>query len=80
VNKEFYKIVFIGDGGCRQVETDRGRELANKYGALFFETSAMTGYNVHECMMEMIREIRKTRPAKQVTNEERMQPNKCLIS
>jgi GTPase KRas protein len=43
----------------RTVSTLEGRELARKYGAKFFETSAKNNSEVTECFVEMVRTIRE---------------------
>ena len=41
----------------RQVSTEEGQELADKYGMLFFETSAKNGQNVEEIFQNSANEI-----------------------
>lgn len=41
----------------RRVSTQRGQEMAKEYDIPYFETSAMTGENVQESMMTLIREV-----------------------
>jgi small GTP-binding protein len=46
----------------REVTHEEGKAIADKWGCAFFETSAKTKKNVHECTHQLIREIRTTRP------------------
>jgi len=46
----------------REVKYEDGKSVADKWGCTFFETSAKTKKNVHECMHQLIREIRNSRP------------------
>jgi len=46
----------------REVTHEEGKAIADKWGCTFYETSAKTKKNVHECMHQLIREIRRTRP------------------
>jgi len=46
----------------REVKYDDGKSVADRWGCTFFETSAKTKKNVHECMHQLIREIRNSRP------------------
>ena len=41
----------------RQVQTEEGQELADKYGLLFYETSAKTGDNVESIFVDSANEI-----------------------
>ena len=43
----------------REVSKDEGQELANKFGAPFFEASAKNRINVEEAFSALVREVRK---------------------
>lgn len=43
----------------RQITKEEGEEKARKLGALFFETSALTGENINKTFETMINEIYK---------------------
>jgi len=49
----------------REVSTIKGKELSLKYGYPFFETSALTRFNVDEIFYEEVREIIKYQNIKQ---------------
>ncbi|KAK3805701.1 MAG: ras-related protein Rap-1b [Linnemannia elongata] len=49
----------LEDGGERQVHTDVGALFAERSNALFVETSAKTGVNIHEMFTELVREIER---------------------
>ncbi|KAF9118305.1 hypothetical protein BGX30_004660 [Mortierella sp. GBA39] len=51
----------LEDGGERQVHTDVGALFAERSSALFVETSAKTGVNIHEMFTELVREIERAR-------------------
>jgi Ras and EF-hand domain-containing protein len=42
----------------RVISSSHGKQLANEYGALFFETSAKSGLNVAESIQQMARLLR----------------------
>ena len=42
----------------RQVDTEEGRRLADKYGIPFFETSAKSGINIEDTFMTIARDIK----------------------
>ena len=56
-------IVLVGNKSDleneRKVSTEEGKELAEKYGFIFFETSAKTGENVNEVFLKSVNEITK---------------------
>ncbi|KAF9999628.1 Ras GTPase [Modicella reniformis] len=45
----------------RQVATEIGRAFAEQSNAFYIETSAKTGFNIHEMVHELVREIVRTR-------------------
>ena len=47
----------------RQVTTGEGQDLARTFTAPFMESSAKTRVNVEEAFFELVREIRKDKPA-----------------
>ncbi|KAK3848626.1 MAG: ras family-domain-containing protein [Linnemannia gamsii] len=49
----------LEDGGEREVRTDVGALFAERSSALFVETSAKTGVNIHEMFTELVREIER---------------------
>ena len=62
----------------RQVETHEGEKMAEKYGALFFETSAKFGINVDEAVYALVSEVYQFREK----NEIRVAPKarkQCVI-
>ena len=72
---DFYPLVIVGNK-CdleneREVETDRGIQLAAKYNAPFFETSAKFNINITEIFQELTRIILRSR-------KKRM--GKCIIA
>lgn len=46
---------------AREVTTQEGKDQAKRFEATFFETSAKTNTNIHECYVEMARSIRRER-------------------
>jgi len=60
----------------REVTYEDGKSVADRWGCTFFETSAKTKKNVHECMHQLIREIRNSRPQASV---ERKKKSFCEI-
>ena len=58
---EDFPIVLIGNK-CdlkeeREIKTEEGNDLANKYGFLFFETSSKEGINIKESILELVLKI-----------------------
>ncbi|ODV89008.1 hypothetical protein CANCADRAFT_132871 [Tortispora caseinolytica NRRL Y-17796] len=59
----------------REVSFDEGRELANKYGCPFFETSAKLDVNVEEVFYQLVREIREaSRPSRKQSTADAQEP------
>eukprot|EP01118_Nematostelium_gracile_P001092 TRINITY_DN11108_c0_g1_i1.p1 TRINITY_DN11108_c0_g1~~TRINITY_DN11108_c0_g1_i1.p1 ORF type:complete len:185 (+),score=50.16 TRINITY_DN11108_c0_g1_i1:44-598(+) len=58
-----FPMVLVGNKvdleGERQVSTAAGKELADKWGVPFFETSALKTINILECFTELVRIINK---------------------
>ena len=56
-------IVLVGNKSDleerRQIPTEKGQEIADKFGIAFFETSAKTGHNVVKIFEESVKEIAK---------------------
>jgi len=56
-------VLIIGDmngrGAERQVTTLEGEEWAAIHGCLFKETSAKTGINVDETLIDVVRKVRR---------------------
>ncbi|KAJ3443231.1 ras-like protein rasd [Anaeramoeba flamelloides] len=89
--KQIYKIkdelkiplVLIGNKvdleGERNVTTEEGIQLSEKYQCPFFETSAKTGKNVEESFFSLVREVRKIMPKKITTNQKKKKKKKCII-
>lgn len=50
----------------RQVTYDEGKELADKHGFIFFETSAKKAINVKECFFEIVKQINKKIETKEI--------------
>ncbi|KAF9979563.1 Ras GTPase, partial [Mortierella antarctica] len=62
---EYVPIMIAGNksdlAGEREVGTEVGREFAELSNALYTETSAKTGFNIHEMVNELVREIVRAR-------------------
>ncbi|KAF9959656.1 Ras GTPase [Mortierella alpina] len=62
---EYVPIMIAGNKsdleGEREVGTEIGREFAELSNALYTETSAKTGFNIHEMVNELVREIVRAR-------------------
>jgi len=61
-DSEKVPLVLVGnkcDLKNRQVEYQEGQDLANKWGAPFFETSAKLKLNNESCFYELVREIQR---------------------
>ena len=56
-----FPIILIGNKSDleeeREVETEKGKKLAEEYGFSFFETSSKEGTNVHESILELALKI-----------------------
>ena len=60
----------------REVETEEGKELAEKYGFSFFETSSKEGTNVHESIFELALKIFVQKEKERKTQEEEEEKKK----
>jgi len=63
----------------REVTREEGQAVADKWGCCFFETSAKTKKNVHECMHQLIRDIRKERPNKPEVSKKKGIFSSCTL-
>ena len=65
----------------RQVSTEEGKDLADKYGIPFLETSAKTNHNVDKMFETLVCEV--VEPSKRSFNNDNSNPDKqhkdCLI-
>ncbi|KAK4982736.1 RAS1 protein [Elasticomyces elasticus] len=62
-DKDYFPIIVVGNK-CdleaeRQVSTQEGRNLAQRFGCKFIETSAKSRINVDNAFYDIVREIRK---------------------
>jgi len=58
----------------RQVDTETGESYAKQNGCPFFETSALTTYNVEKSFFQIVREIRLTH-----NDKKKPQVVKCIL-
>lgn len=79
-DSEKVSIIVIGNKNDledqRQVTLKEGQNLANEIGALFSETSALTGDNVENAVFEVVRQYLNSIPNEQ---EEPKRKWKCLL-
>ena len=50
-----FQVDLFASEETRSLTFRAGRRLAEEFGIMFFETSAFTGYGIHECMISMAR-------------------------
>ena len=62
-----------------QVSYEQGKQLADKWGVPFFQTSAKTGNNVTEVFHEVIRELRKEKEGATYVFDEHGKQNECCV-
>jgi len=63
----------------REVTTKMGRDLAQKVGCKFFETSALNRSNVEETFLTIAREMQLLRRKKEAAEEKQKKKGKCLV-
>jgi GTPase KRas protein len=62
----------------RQVSTEEGRQLAERYKVPFLETSAKTSENVAEAFLQLIREVIKFR-LKNPQKKDKEKGKRCIF-
>jgi GTPase KRas protein len=72
-DRDWVPVVLVGNkcdlDSERQVTTAEGEELARRYKAPFFETSALRRINIEEAFFSLVREVRKTLPGNSVAKD-----------
>nr|ODN87781.1 hypothetical protein L204_06448 [Cryptococcus depauperatus CBS 7855] len=64
----------------RQVQTVEGERLAERWGCKYFETSARTSTNIIPVFSEIVRQMRRNSPPKELSRVRRSRrPKKCVI-
>lgn len=63
----------------RKIPTQEGQKIASKYGAAFLETSAKTGENVDDAMVQAVKEFLKTKPVESTTTPDKKKRRLCNI-
>ena len=63
----------------REVPTDEGRALAQKWNALFYETSAKTRVNVDEVFTELVRIVTRSKISPDQDEGKHVRKSCCII-
>lgn len=83
LGKETVPCVICGNksdlGDERKIPTQEGQRIATQYSAAFLETSAKTGENVDDAMIQAVKEYLKTKPDEATDNKEKRKKKLCNL-